>query len=525
MMGRVISIELGMLTTRICEVEYHKKMPKVYQCISFDTPPGSIEDGYVCNTQAITEALNYKLKEGGFKSKGLVFTIASSKIASREVSIPYVSKQKIDEIVKANSSEYFPVDISGFIIRYIVLEKYTAEGEKRLRLLILAVPENMVKSYFDIAAKLGSTVAAIDYIGNSIYQTVRHMPTDIRLLVHISEQMTFLNIMENGVISLPKTVHFGVINILEAIRSRQEAAGNEEEDLQPLTGDKPTIWQQDSSLLYLINSIQRIIDFYSRNQEKKIQAIWLTGQVSGISGLKEHLQNELGLQIICQKAEDFFQFHNPAPVSDWEKVSYAACIGAAVAPIGFLPKDHLDRNRKNNNLHNLIFTITAGALVSGILVGTSYFSYQTALIKNRVLSGELSALVDINSIYEEYNSSAGQLKELNSLYALTTSPNEHILELLAQLESKLPLEASVETMSTNSQGITLSVRADSEITAAMTLKQLKTIPYLTKISTDAISISTDENGIMTVYFVINGTYNQETLQEVGNGTAKENIGS
>lgn len=524
-MGRVISIELGMLTTRICEVEYHKRMPRVYQSISFDTPAGSIEDGYICDTQAITAVLNSKLKEGGFKSKRLVFTIASTKIASREVSIPYVNQQRISEIVKANSSEYFPVDIKGFIIRYSVLEKYIAEGEKRLKLLILAVPENMVRSYYDIAAKLGYTVEAVDYVGNSIYQTVRHMSPDIRLLVHISEQMTFLNILENGVINLPKTVQYGMINILEAIRNRSEAAGNEEEDLQPQAGRKPTIWQQDSALQYLINSILRIIDFYSRNQEKKLQAIWLTGQASGISGLKEHLQYELGLQIICQKAEDSFQFHSPAPVSDWDKVSYAACIGAALAPIGFLPKDHLDRNRKNNNIHNLIFTITAGALVSAILVGTSYFSYQTALMKHRVLTGELSALMEINSIYEEYNASTGQLNVLNTLYALTETPNEHFLELLTQLENKLPSGAIVETMNANSQGITLSVRADSEITAAMTLKQLKAIPYLTKISTDAITIKTDEDGIMTVYFVVNGTYNQETLQEVGNGTTKENIGS
>lgn len=524
-MGRVICIELGMLTTRICEVEYHKRMPRVYHCISFDTPAGAIEDGYICDTQAITAVLKIKLKEGGFKSKRLVFTIASTKIASREVSIPYVSQQRISEIVKANSSEYFPVDIKGFIIRYSVLEKYTAEGEKRLRLLILAVPENMVKSYYDIAAGLGFTVAAVDYIGNSIYQTVRHMSSDIRLLVHISEQMTFLNIMENGVINLPKTVHFGIINILEAIRNQQEAAENEGEELQSLPGDKPTIWQQDSTLQYLINSILRIIDFYSRNQEKRIQAIWLTGPASGITGLKEHLQNELGLQIISQKVEDSFQFHSPAPISDWDKVSYAVCAGAAVAPIGFLPKDHLDRNRKHNNIHNLIFTVTAGTLVSVILVGTSYFSYQTALMKNRVLTGKLSALMDINSIYEEYNNSTEQLRELNSLYAMTADPNEHFLELLEELEAKLPIEASVETLSANSQGITLSIRADSEITAAMTLKQLKTIPYLTRISTDAITINTDEDGIMTVYFVINGSYNQETLQEVGYGIAKENIGS
>ncbi len=525
MLSRVTSIEIGMLKTRICEVDYHKRSPQVYQCISFDTPAGSIEDGYLCDTIAITDILKDKLKEGGFKVKRLVFTVASTKIASREVSIPYVNKQRISEIVKANSSEYFPVDIKGFIIRYNVLEKYTAENERRLRLLILAVPENMVRSYYDIASRLGCEVAAVDYIGNSIYQTVRHTITEIQLLVHISEQMTFLNIIENGVISLPKTVHFGLMNILEAIRSQKVALISEEEALQLLLGGKVTDWQQDSSLQYLINSILRIIDFYSRNQEKKLQAICLTGQATGITGLKEYLQGELGVQVVCQKTDSSFRFGSSVTISEQEKAAYAACIGAAVHPIGFLPKDHLDRNRKNNNIHNLIFTIMTGTIACAILVGSSYFSYKTASMKNKVLSGELSSLVEINSIYEEYNSSAGQLEELSSLYAMTENPNDQFLDLLGELERKLPAGAAVETLSAGSQGITLSVRADSEITAAMTLKQLKAIPLLTKISTDAITFSVDENGLMTVYFVINGAYQPVTAREDNDGITKENIGS
>ena len=525
MLARVTSIEIGRLKTRICEVDYHKRSPRVYQCISFDTPAGSMEDGYICDTLAITEILRDKLKEGGFKAKRLVFTVASTKIASREVSIPYVNKQRISEIVRANSSEYFPVDIKGFIIRYSVLEKYTAENEKRLRLLILAVPEHMVRSYYDIASRLGCEVEAVDYIGNSIYQTVRYTIPDIHLLVHISEQMTFLNIMENGVISLPKTVHFGLMNILEAIRSQKAALISEEEALEQLLDGNATGWQQDSSLQYLINSILRIVDYYSRNQEKKIQAVCLTGQATGIAGLKEYLQSELGLQVNCQKTDSSFRFNSSVLLAEQEKVAYAACIGAAVHPIGFLPKDYLDRNRKNNHIHNLIFTITTGAIACAILVGSSYFSYQTALMKNKVLSGELSALVEINGIYEDYNTSSGQLKELRSLYALTENPNDQFLELLAEMERKLPVGAAVETLSANSQGITLSVRADSELTAAMTLKQLKTIPFLSRLSTEAITFATDENGIMTVYFVINGIYQPVTLQEVNDGIAKENIGS
>jgi type IV pilus assembly protein PilM len=526
MFGRVTSIELGMLKTRICELDYRKKTARVYRCISFDTPADAVQDGYLNDTGAIISCLKSKLKEGGFKSKRLIFTVASTRIVSREVSIPYVNKKRINEIVKANSADYFPVDIKGSIIRYSILEKYTADKEKRLRLLILAVPENLVSSYYELASRLGCELTAVDYVGNSICQAMGSRSPDSHLLVHIGEQMTFLNMMENGAISLPKTVHFGLINMLEAVKEKLTGIISDNEALEQLLRGKVLNWQQDTSLQYLSSSILRIMDFYSRNQDKKIQAIILTGQAIGIAGLKEYLQKELGVQVISRSMDCSFRFAERAEPDEAEKAAYAACIGAAAQPIGFVPREQLERSRKNNYIHNLLFTIMAGALTCGILVSSSYFSFRNTALKNKVLTGELSDLELVNDIYEEYNISIEQLKEISTIYELTQNPNDQFLKLLAELEKKLPQGVTVETLRADSQGVTLTVRANSEITAAMTLKQLKTIPLLTGISTDGLSFSTDENGIMTVYFIVNGCYQPSTFREVqDDGIAKENIGS
>lgn len=514
MFNRVTSIEIGMQKTRICEVDYKRKTPHVYRCITFETPKNAYEDGYICEVDSLAEALNNKLKEAGFTRTKLIFTVTSTKIASREVSIPYVKEQQVRQIVKANASEYFPVDMKGFIISYSILEKYTAEEEKRLRLLILAAPEAMIRSYYDIAEKLACEVLAVDYIGNSTYQLIKHSGTATQLILQISEQMTFLNILDNGVLSLPKTIPFGLMNL----QGEGEAILNQD-------GSSKSREELTSSLQYLVSSIVRILDYYARNQDKRIQTIGLTGEAGCSVMLRELLQSELGIEVIGINPIQPAMFQKGLTFSENEMEGYITCIGAAVKPIGFLPKDCQARNRKNNYIQNIAFTFSACALISSLLVGTSYVSYRSEAQRNKSLVQGMSNLSAINQIYEDYNLAAKELQKMNAIYSLTASPNEEFLLILSEMEQKLPKEAVVQTMNITENGMILSFRGNSEITAAKTLQQLKTIPGLSQVNTDAITFSEDENGIVTVYYVINCTYGVELLQEDNNGITEENIGS
>ncbi len=514
MLGRVTSIEIGMQRTRICEVNYGRKIPHIYRCITFDTPRNAYEDGYICDIDILSAALQEKMKEAGIKSSRLIFTVASTKIANREVSIPYVKAQQVKEIVKANASEYFPVDMKGFIISYSILEKITVEKEKRLRLFILAAPEAMIRSYYDMADHLGSEIAAMDYIGNSTNQLAKHYGTGTQLILHISEQMTFLNILDNGILSLPKTIAFGLRNLPE-----QETTSIKHKDSMAMKEEVA------ASLQYLVSSVVRILDYYARNEEKRLHSIAITGEAGGLPILKELLQSELGVEVVRIDPVQQAMFHKGLLIQEDERAGYIACIGAAVKPIGFLPKDCQARNRKHNNIQNIVFTLAASMLISFLLVGTSYFSYRTEGQKHKSLLQGMINLSSINQIYEEYNQAEAELNKVVSIYSMTGSPNENLLLILEQMEQKLPKEAVVQTMNASSNGITMSFRGNSEITAAKTLQQLKTIPLLSQVNTDAITFSEDENGIITVYFVINCTYSTMLLQEDRHGITKENIGS
>ena len=54
MNNRVLSIEIGNSFTKICEIDYKVKKPKVYKVLTVETPEGVVVDGMDGGIQAGT---------------------------------------------------------------------------------------------------------------------------------------------------------------------------------------------------------------------------------------------------------------------------------------------------------------------------------------------------------------------------------------------------------------------------------------------------------------------------------------
>ena len=191
---KVLSIDIGVLTTRIVEVDYKKDKPHVYNVCTFDTPDGAVEDGYIRNREILSVAMKAAMTESGMRNNNVVFTMSSTKIANREVIVPLVPDNKIKGVVDANAKDYFPVDIEQYVVTYTILERMKAE--KNLRLLVLAAPNQMIESYYDFAKLMNFDIVALDYVGNSSLQVLKKQTAEsgTTLSVQINEGNSLINI-------------------------------------------------------------------------------------------------------------------------------------------------------------------------------------------------------------------------------------------------------------------------------------------------------------------------------------------
>lgn len=138
MAKKVLSIQIGDEYTKVCELSYHKnskkKRNKIYRSISFSTPPGSVEDGFIKQPKVFGGELAIRIRDAKFKSNQVIFTICSSSIKNREVILPEVKRKQIVEDIQTAGYDYFSLDPKDYIFSYHIMERISlSRREKTLQ--------------------------------------------------------------------------------------------------------------------------------------------------------------------------------------------------------------------------------------------------------------------------------------------------------------------------------------------------------------------------------------------------------
>lgn len=121
---KVLGIELDNGATRVVEMDFKSKSPKIYHAFTVPTPMNLIsEDGLVQESEAFRRSFKETLARIGVSADRAAFSVSSSRIINREIAVPMVKESKIETLLYQNASDYFPVNISDYKLIYNILGK------------------------------------------------------------------------------------------------------------------------------------------------------------------------------------------------------------------------------------------------------------------------------------------------------------------------------------------------------------------------------------------------------------------
>lgn len=547
MAGRVLSIEIGYSLTRVCEVSYGTKTPKVFKSFTVQTVEGVMNDGAIQVDSHYVQALNDAIREHKIKAKKVIFSMNSTKIATREVMIPYVKENRIKDVVRANASEYFPVDLSQYELAYSILETVgDKKSGQQYKLLVLAVPANILNGYYDLAAAIRKEVASIDYAGNSLYQVVKsECKTGTHLIAKVDERSTMIMVVKDQAITFTRNVSYGVEEALQAvmesvawgnIRSLRQAVGivekfqcidlsdgDEEDSTSPRSVEEMAQSNVTDALVPLINGIGRVIDYYaSRNSGETIDDVLLTGMGANFLGIDELLQREINYPVKFIKKvsglnlEKFFK--------DGFFGEYLACIGATMNSVDFKKsaeaktggkgkKDKKAGAAEGGDKKYIVIGalgLTVCLIITGGMVGYSLLTYMDANTKNIELNHTVTELMPVMEVYNDYLDVLTQYDIAEAMYSVTESQNDSLYEFFVELEQKLPADVSVVSFSSNRTQVTISMQVSTKSEAAAAVEQMRTFNSLIPESVTVASVtemeSDDESGTTVVEFSVAALY-------------------
>ena len=503
MAGKVLSIEVGYAMTKVCEMDYRAKKPKVYRYFAIPTPEGILADGLITVTDDFVSSLKSEMTKNKMRTKDVVFTISSSKIATREVKIPYCKESNIGNLVRVNLSDYFPIDVSRYVSAYTILEEegVTATDEKAkkrptgYRLLILAAPNDIIDSYKMLATALKLNVKEIDYCGNSIYQAAKEECGDgTQLIVKIDSRSSLLLALKDGRIVMTRTIPYGILEAMEW----EGNADAQEEDIPANPG-----------IVSLVEGVSKVVDYYNSNHNNAaIERICLTGVGADYEGLREWMENEIQTKVRILKN---ITGVNTEKTFKGETFSeYTACIGATLAPLHFASdKDEEKGQASKDGLDPLRLTviISLGCVVIGTaLILTALFPYLEEKQKQEEYNAIIEQLEPVYAVYEKHQSLSMQVEKMEALDDMTVNRNRDLVAFVEALENRMPISFSLNDFTATTDGIVMNVTVKTKEEAAVVLSELRNLDCFSYVDTTALSELVTEIGETQYSFVVEMIY-------------------
>lgn len=550
MISKVLSIKVGGSVTRVCLMDYRSKNPRIYKNFSMKTPEGVISDGVLQgDIKSFASSLRSMIAEKNMHTKYVVFTVQSTKIATREVKLPYTKANRVGAMVAANAGDYFPVDLANYQLSHNILgiEEDEEQG-KKYKIQVLAAPKNLLDGYMQLAELCDMDIVAIDYAGNSVYQVVKTECTSgANLVMKVGETTTLLMVIEDSSILLSRTIPYGIDEAISEIqsntafgpklsyeqavtlarrktcirRSIQEQFSNmedeDEEDINEkdesaeLLEAKKAVTEAFGSL---INQINRMVDFYnSRYPKKPIHRMYLTGMGGEFSGLSKLLTNSIGSKVtVLSKIQGL---HIDRFFKDTSFGEYIENIGAAMAPINLYEikkkKDATVAGVDKNIIPVVVFAVCMG--VSIVLVITSVLPYVIEKQTNEHNKVMVESLRSIEPVYNEYVTIKAENEYLTSIEDYTWTHNGQLVEFIEEMESKMPSSIKVTSFTSNRTGFTIGLSVNNKKEAAKVITQFRTFNSVADVTVSAIADTKNDAGVREVAFTLEGVYKEKEQME------------
>lgn len=539
MAKKVLSIEIGQQVTKAVVVDYLRKNPHVYNAFSFDTPPDAMEDGYIKDKDSIAQLLKAQIRENGVKEKDVVFSIASSKIASREIVVPYVPENKIDGLINATAQDYFPVNMEEYTLAYNVLDIVKEGDKKSLKLMLLAAPDTLIQNYYSLADILGVHVESIDYYGNGSMQVLqKHIGSGYCVSVQISSLNTMVSVLRESQQIMQRTIPYGVNTIIDTMMEQQALGLHDRNEAMEMLCRENIIYttldyddieavrstrmseDQISRSNYnrdarkavtdavggILLSVIRVVDYFnSRYPDCQLTHTYITGMGVKIRGIDILFEKEMDLPVRRLEKLTNITFARGFARSLQDQTEYIAAIGAAIEPVGFSLKSMAAKQSQAEGMKmvRLIFGVMVIAAVALVLV--PWIQLTLAKKENANLKDQKNELDYINQVYKENKEAEQKYNEFYTLDSGTSNSNQQLNELLNQLQTNLPKEMSVSFLSSNAEGISMTIETKTKISVAKMLVMLEeNLTTLTDIVVPAVSQSGEEE--ITYTFTVTAQY-------------------
>lgn len=157
----IVGVDLGKRTLKVVAVRGGKRSQLAHAAIH-PIPQGAIDGGVILDPPAVIDTLRAALDHAKIRRGRTVLGMGGRNVVVRHLKFPPMPEDELKSAVRWEAERHLPLRIEEAVLDAQVLREVTEDGQRRLEVLMAAVPERDALLYHQIATEAGLDVVAIE---------------------------------------------------------------------------------------------------------------------------------------------------------------------------------------------------------------------------------------------------------------------------------------------------------------------------------------------------------------------------
>ena len=402
-MSTNIGLEISATAVRIAKVSVKGHHKSLIAFAEAALPQGAVVDGAIVNPDAVTAAIKQcltvpRLKRGRLEKPLAVHLVVSGlRAISREIELPSVPDNELDEAVKLQAMDLIPFPSEKTLLSARRISSAPTSPGQPIKVMLAAAHSDLVYPLLDVISAADLVPKSIDLASSALIRslgdniTARSGPEAI---VSVGADLTLVVVHDAGRPIFVRTIAEGGNSVTRAIATSLDIPLSDADTIKKYVGrpDRHTppvaVAAARDASSKLITEIKNSIDYFSSTYSgMQMRRLLITGGGSRLTGFIDRLSQALPIPVeraSCLRAVQGEKIgQDTAPGSQLDDVA-AVAIGLAIPEppnikrINLLPADFVSQKKLKHNGRLVAAAVVVILLILAIIYGFKLLSIHNA---------------------------------------------------------------------------------------------------------------------------------------------------
>lgn len=350
---KILGIDVGTFSIKIVEISRFGKRKKlenygaIEASILYQKPFRTFDKStLLLSSNDIARAIRAVIEESKIKTHRVVFSIPDFSTFFTTFELPSMTKEELPQAVQYEARQYVPLPLGEVTLDWQIIEGDTTnEKKEKLKILLVAVPNEVIAQYKEIAqlAQLELLAIEAEVFGLS-RSSIDEDEKGLVALVDIGAQSTTCSIIDRRILKESHSFDMSGNELTEVVSEslsidRQKAEITKQKyGILPATSSSEKTTKEILMPLIdmILREIGRILNNFESKKTKEIKKVILAGGTALLPGLKEYFAESLKKEI--EIVNPFSNIFYPPILEETTKgmgPSYAIAIGSALRGLDY----------------------------------------------------------------------------------------------------------------------------------------------------------------------------------------------